>query len=73
MGDGRWAVGEISQTDVPEFDATNISPNALWMNIEAWLLSGAPNHGFLRLIGFLVLDSMHFCSRTTYSIPSNCE
>ncbi len=41
MVGGPW--GDKPNGRVAEFDATNISPNALWMNIEAWLLSGAPN------------------------------
>tara|TARA_B100000965_G_C19586360_1_gene755942 strand:- start:1660 stop:2238 length:579 start_codon:yes stop_codon:yes gene_type:complete len=41
MVGGPW--GDKPNGRAAEFDATNISPNALWMNIEAWLLSGAPD------------------------------
>tara|TARA_B100000902_G_scaffold55871_1_gene62674 strand:+ start:1720 stop:2298 length:579 start_codon:yes stop_codon:yes gene_type:complete len=41
MVGGPW--GDKPNGRTAEFDATDISPDALWMNIEAWLLSGAPN------------------------------
>ncbi|MFL2978882.1 MAG: AAA family ATPase [Candidatus Thalassarchaeaceae archaeon] len=41
MVGGPW--GDKPNGRAAEFDATDVSPDVLWMNIETWLLSGAPD------------------------------
>ena len=41
MVGGPW--GDKPNGRVAEFDSTNVSPPTLWMNIEKWLSSGAPD------------------------------
>ena len=41
MVGGPW--GDKPNGRVAEFDSTNVSANTLWVNIEQWLSSGAPD------------------------------
>ena len=42
MVGGPW--GDKPNGRVAEFDSTNVSPQTLWMNIEKWISSGAPDY-----------------------------